>query len=269
MLRVWFLVFIVLWFPSALKRWTHSFRPAKCLIEWPFVAEWETEPLREELAEVLNAPFSYLGKGTQSYVFLSQDGEYVLKLFRFDGCKMQLGHRWMTALKGCFGIEDKDPIVSIDRKIEKNFSSCKLAYSLAKEQTGLVYVHLNPKNSKLPPLKLKDKLGIPHTIDPSKYRFVLQRRAEKFFAKMLKEPEKREELIRSYLTLLDEIAALGLVNLDPTVARNFGVLDGKVVLIDVGNFIYWPELAEKEKGPFKEGLRKWLAKRNCLSGCGL
>jgi hypothetical protein len=39
-------------------------------------------PEKEEVAPILDQPFSYLSSGGQSFVFLSEDGHYVLKLIK-------------------------------------------------------------------------------------------------------------------------------------------------------------------------------------------
>jgi hypothetical protein len=49
---------------------------------------WEGKPLTEEeerlLIALFNQRFHYLDKGNQSYVFKSEDNQYVLKFFHFE-----------------------------------------------------------------------------------------------------------------------------------------------------------------------------------------
>jgi hypothetical protein len=252
------------WFPTAYKRWTHAFRPAKCLVDWPHVPEWEIEPLspekQKEIIELLNEPFSYLGKGAQSYVFLSRDQKYVLKLFRYDRCRMPLGQQLVRQTRKWIGAREKI-FLTPEFKIAKNFTSCKLAYSLAQKQTGVVFVSLNPQKNHLPLITLKDRLGRTHKIDPALYRFALQKKAEPFLPTFYAHIDNVQPLFDSYITLLNELASLGLVNLDPSMGRNFGFLDGRAIQIDFGNFIYCPEHAATAAAPFEHSLRKWLKKR--------
>src|SRR5262249_10626680 len=130
-------------------------------------------PPTPEIASILNQSFSYFAKGQQSFVFLSADGQYVLKLFRFYTSKIPYGRRIETLLK-----QWVDPTVqprnSFAFDVQTNFDSCKTASDLAPDPTGLIYIHLNPRS--LPLLHLKDRLGRTHSIDPAKYRFVLQKK---------------------------------------------------------------------------------------------
>lgn len=237
---------------------------SKCLIEWPYVAEWEIDPLDPtkmgEIKEILSQPFSYLGKGAQSYVFESADHKYVFKLFRYDLCKFPLGQKIVRQVRKWVGAREKI-FLPAQVKIIKNFTSCKLAYSLAQKQTGIVYVHLNPQKYDLPLIHLKDRLYCSHQIDPALYRFALQKKAEPFLKTFLAKKNDLQPLIESYSTLLHELASLGLVNLDRTMGRNFGFLDGRAVQIDFGNFIYCPQNAGNEISHFENQLQAWIEKR--------
>lgn len=256
------------WFPSAFKRWTHPFRPAKCLIQCPYIPEWEISPLsvneKQKIYAVLKEPFSYLSKGAQSYVFLSQDQKYVLKLFRFDTCRMPFGQNILKKFRKWARLKEK-LFLPTEVKIMKNFSSCKLAYSLAQKQTGVVFVHLNPKPDFLPILRVKDRLGRCHRIDPAHYRFALQKKADRF--KEILTVDDARPYIMSYLTLLKEIAELGLVNIDVKLGSNFGFLEGKAIQIDFGNFIYCPAQAMAQRDYFVSRLQTWL-ENHSLKICG-
>lgn len=66
---------------------TDDFRLSNITYEMPYQKEWQSPPLtaleEEKLANILAQEFSYLGKGSQCYVFSSKDGRYVLKFFKF------------------------------------------------------------------------------------------------------------------------------------------------------------------------------------------
>lgn len=251
-----FVLSLPTWVPTAYRRSTHAFRPAKCQIEWPFVAEWETPPLEDpELLSVLQAPFTYLAKGAQSYVFLSENGQYVLKLFRYDTCRMPLGRIFATKICHWTGMKPKHFVPAVE-KIPFTFNSCLLAYKLAQKQTGLAYVHLNPKEG-LPILNLVDRLGRKHQIDPAHYRFALQHKAEILDG-------RSEEVTHSFYQLLNELGEKGLVNTDPKLRRNFGSLNGRVVVIDFGNLIYNPDQAKEQVALFEKKLHKWKEKHALL-----
>src|SRR5579872_141397 len=172
------LIAAALWLPSVYKRTLNPFRTGKFLVDLPFEKKWETE-CADEIRAILEQPFSYFAKGQQSYVFLSKDSKFVLKLFLFDRCKFPIGQKLLHRYR-----KWKNPFVYDELptrlKAQNTFDSCKLAYDLVPEWTSLAYIHLNPGNRNLPPLHLKDKIGISHCIDPSRFRFVLQKRCEPF-----------------------------------------------------------------------------------------
>jgi hypothetical protein len=262
------LISFSLWFPSSYRRWTHGFKPSKCLISWPFTPEWEIQsppPItKEELYACLEKPFSYFSKGAQSFVFLSQDEKYVLKLFRYDCCKLRFGQQWVEKARRYFGLKTKE-FFSTSYKIKKNFNACQLAYTKAQEETGVVFIHLNPKKTDIPMLHLKDRLGRVHNIDPEKYRFILQKKASPFLKNFYLHTSNLQPLIDSYQTLLKKLAAKGLVNLDTTMGKNFGFLGDTAILIDVGNLSERPDQVEENRLHFENQLTTWLHKRIYLT----
>ncbi|MBX7067060.1 MAG: hypothetical protein K1X28_07505 [Parachlamydiales bacterium] len=245
------------WLPSAYRRTIHPFRPAKCFVQWPHVTKWETPPLTDLKAlESLKKPFTYFSKGGQSFVFMSQDGQYVLKIFHYDSCRIPLGSHLVAAFRKWLGLSHRRYIYTPE-KIEKTFEACSLAFRYAQEQTGLVYIHLNPKEG-LPNITLLDCFGRKHIVNTSQVRFALQKRAAPFLPAFLEQP--KEPLFQSFHTLLEEISAQGIVNNDSRLNGNFGILDGKVVAIDFASFIYSPERAKQREIFFEKKLQRWIDK---------
>lgn len=251
-----FLCMTTLWIPVTYKRISHPFRHAKCYVNWPYVQEWETKA-DEAVIGLLQQPFSYLGKGKQSYVFESRDQKVVLKLFRFDLNKAPFGQLAVKKMRHWFGLRQKHDLPAA-YKIVKNFNSCHWVYKLAKEQTGVIFAHLNPKPG-LPMIRLKDRLGKSHTVDPNKYRFVLQKKAIPLLT-ALRNASDTAPIIENFSKLLCEMADLGLANLDPTMGKNFGVLGGRVILMDIGNCAYVPEKAGEQIKYYEGRLQAWVEK---------
>ncbi|MDX8430588.1 MAG: hypothetical protein SNF33_02110 [Candidatus Algichlamydia australiensis] len=202
-------------------------------------SKWEVEnPAGWE--EILKQEFSYLSCGAQCYVFASADGKYVLKFFKHQHMRIP-------------PLLEKIPLPSqLDayrsKKIEKKralqeatFSSMKIAYDNLKEETALIALHLNKTDDLLSPITLKDKIGILHRIDPNQFEFVLQKRGklayeeiEKFMAQ--DEKYKAEKLLRDALLLTQKRIAKGIFDKDPDFKTNFGIVEGKLVQIDIGRF---------------------------------
>jgi len=254
--------------PNAYRRITHGFRPAKCLLNWPEKPEWENAPLhlekQQQIQAILQQPFSYFSKGKQCFVFLSQDGKHVLKLFRFDGSKIPYGQMIAHRIKKWSRESLADPL-PLRTKVPKTLSSCKIAYDRATDLTGLVHVHLNPKKSFFPALWIKDRLGRLHQLDPSAFRFILQKKCDPLFPTLLKAtPEEREGLISSFSHLIDRLENLGFKNIDPKLGSNFGFLEGKAIVIDVGNFAYDPIHAKEDRTIFIPRLNRCLQSKLAL-----
>jgi hypothetical protein len=216
--------------PVSFKRLTCGFKLAKLRLDAPYRSDWEAASSLsyEELRAILEQPYSYLDKGAQCYVFASQDGQYVVKLFRYD--------------QPCF-VKTKTKAPLRD-KIEKLFSASVIAYSEAREETGLVYVHLNLTENRLPLLRAKGPIGQSLSLPLDRYRFAIQKRAEPFrasFETSFADPETCKRRIDSFLALLRSRTEKGIGNTDPTLSRNFGFLGDRAVEIDFGNYYKAPD----------------------------
>ena len=254
--RLLLLCALFLWFPSAWKRWTHAFRLAKCAVEWPYRLDWEAPEPDDAICAILQEPFTYLDKGAQSYVFLSADQKYVLKLFRFDSCRIPLGQRLVRLARKWAHLREKH-FLPLEVKVPKTFDSCSLSYHLAPDLTGVIWVHLNPRPIKVPFIRVIDRLKVSHRIDPAIYRFVIQKKAKPFL-QVLRDAPDPLPYVRSYFSLLSKLSKLGLANLDPNMGKNFGFIDGEAVEIDFGNFAFNHTLAAQDPEQFSKRLIRWL-----------
>ncbi|HSX26948.1 MAG TPA: hypothetical protein VLE89_08095 [Chlamydiales bacterium] len=250
---LFFLLFlgVSLSLPAGFKRLTHGFRLAKLQLDFPYHPEWERSR-NQEVEEILRQPFFFLNKGAQCYAFRSADDKYVLKLFRYDQRSL------------FFRNKKKSPLIA---KITKLFDACKMAYDLAPEETGLLYIHLNP-SSDLPRIRCKDALGRSYRIPLNSYRFALQRKAEPFRKTLLKarnNPLEMQKRIDQFLTLLEHRTAKGIGNSDPNLSRNFGFLETCAIEFDFGNYglspdLQLPQYQIPEMKRYTHRLRRWLKK---------
>jgi len=198
------------------------FRLGKCKIY-----SFENRAIAKEIPDSLNYPFTFLAEGTQAYVFLSQDKKHVLKLFK--------------NVKG----------------VEKIVDACRLAYEI-RDLTGVIFVHAE-REAALPIIHLKDQLGRVHPMDPAHMCFVLQKRADPFFRTIrTASKEEQVQLIASFYALLKEMNRRGIANLDNSLGRNYGFINGRAVAIDFGKFAYAPQLTEEREAHMIRRLNKWL-----------
>jgi hypothetical protein len=235
--------------PWIFKDINEGFRMGKLLVDLPHNQEWESSPslgktfLPSEVLET--SEFTYLGRGSQSFVFASQEGRYILKLFRSPP-KI---HPWREVLRTLLLHRKLAPQ---QEKIDVLLSGAKLAFEKAKDLTGLVYVHLNSTQGTVPVVALKDKLGRVHHVDLGRCRFAIQYRAEPFrevFLDALKQKDQKKirELVSSFAKLIEERASRGIQNEDPKVSTNFGYLNGQVIEWDFGSYRLTPHLLLEEE----------------------
>jgi hypothetical protein len=194
--------------------------------------EWETAPLSPEeksrIKEILSQPYSYLDKGVQSFVFASEDGQYVIKFFRHDHLDAPF---WLTP----------NQRIKKQAQLCKEFLSYKLAFQNLREQTGLVLVHLNKTDDLHQTLDLVDKLGIHHPLPLDNYEFLIQKRASLLYTalnQMIEENKMSDakETLTNLVKLLAHLATVGIADKDPDLITNFGVIGTEPIQIDVGRF---------------------------------
>jgi hypothetical protein len=94
-----------------------------------------------QVCRILCQDFNYLGSGEECIAFLSSDGKYVLKFFRTRNLTPKTWLKFIP-LPGLEQYKFK----KIDKRMIRHrelFTSYKLAYEDLKEETGLIYIHLN------------------------------------------------------------------------------------------------------------------------------
>ncbi len=206
--------------------------------EWEVSSSSDLE--KEGIRGILGQEYRYLAKGAQSYVFVSADGKYVLKFFRHSHLR--------------------DP-----EKLNKDFTSYKIAFEQMKEETGLVFLHLNKTNDLKQKVTIYDKLGIIHELDLDTMEFMLQKKATLIFTALTGwmengEVDRAKLGITSLFKLLQLRCAKGIFDKDPDLKTNFGFYQDKAVQIDVGRFkIYKTGEAQKnEIVRITDGLHHWI-----------
>lgn len=194
------------------------------------------------LQGIFDQKFYYLGSGGQCWVFASEDGQYVLKFFKF--------HR-----------RKKD-------KLQRDFKSYQIAYETLKQETGLVYLHLDKTESLGLTAKVIDKIAIEHPIDLDAHAFIVQKKAVLVFdyIRSLMDQGKQDEAkgaLFKLCQLLEERCKKGIGDEDPRLHRNIGFVDGMPIFIDTGRFKNDPSrmdpaIYQKDLKKITHRLRQWL-----------
>lgn len=209
--------------------------------------EWEItidEHDWTETKKALDQPYTYLGSGSQSYVFLSEDKKYILKFFKHKRWTLNplieflpLPHS-LNAKRNQWKQKKKETV-------ESTFRSCLTAYQEFKEETGVFFIHLN-KTTFDQSVTLKDFLGFKHQINLGSVAFVLQKKAiptDTYLLSLKKEGkiEEAQKALASLLAFTVKRAHKGYCDKDPHLIRNFGFIGGKAVEIDIGGFYHDPK----------------------------
>jgi hypothetical protein len=207
---------------------TDGFTLAKIRSRLPFDPRWEMARNNEEARAILTQKFRYLAKGAQCYVFASEDNRYVIKFFR-----QKLYH--------ASSLQREKKRLQKKLALEKDFQSYCLAYKELKEETGLLFLHLNKSRTFSSPLILIDKIGVEHAINPNDYEFFIQKKA-------LLIPEQIEIAMKqggahaakaalvSLFSMIQGRIDKEIADADANLKKNFGFCDGQAIQIDIGRF---------------------------------
>ena len=203
-----------------------------------------THEVRAELEPIFNQKFYYLGSGGQCWAFVSEDEHYVLKFFKF--------HR------------RKHP------KLQQDFKSYQLAYDSLKNETGLVYLHLDKTESLGLIARVVDKIAIEHPIDLDTHAFLVQKKGVLVFdyIRSLMEQNKEEEArdaLRQLSLLIKKRCQKGIGDEDPRLHRNIGFVGSTPIFIDTGRFKEDPSrkdpaIYQKDLTKITYRLKEWLLK---------
>lgn len=199
--------------------------------------EGGVEPISSQV--LLNQPFRYLAKGRQCFAFVSEDGKTVIKFLNYDRFSFTKRRR--------------------DR-FQTTLSSLQLAWEFLREETGLLYLHLQ-RGGALPSIELIDRGHRRHRIDLNQVVFVLQKRA----TPIQEEFERRgiEPSIDALLSIVRKRCEQGITDDDYDLWINFGFVEDRLILFDPGRLslsdaLKTPEGIAKEIRIATKRLRKWL-----------
>ncbi len=209
--------------------------------EISYHSEWETPTLTsegmQEVKQALGQAYRYLGSGGQCVNFVSADDKYVIKFFKQKKFAVPDGVFWFKQKKQ----------KRRDERRDKVFSAFQLCFQLVPEETGLLYLHLNPTDHLKTILTLSDDQGKSYVINLDELQFVLQRKVELASHVLAHRdlPEAKhalDQLLNMYVKFYQK----GIRNRDPNFRSNCGFLGTKALLIDVGRVVYSEEIKQPE-----------------------
>lgn len=144
-----FLISLILFFVLPhflLRKLTGRFSLCGISSQLEFNPAWETpRPSEEELSDLkrlFQQKFTYLDCGRQCFAFRSEDGKYVLKFFKLSLRRLPDGLMYLPLPNKLDQLREKT-VAFKKSKLKRDFDSYVLAYNELREETGLIFVHLN------------------------------------------------------------------------------------------------------------------------------
>lgn len=195
---------------------------------WPKVDTKELSAEQfQELKAVLDQPFHFLGSGNQTFAFVSNDGKYVLKFFKFQ-------HLKENGFQSLFKNAE-----SRIKRIHQVFSGHSLGYLKDQENSGILYAHLDSSSPLLLIATIYDKKKSKHSISLDDVVFVVQKKGEstnEVLSRLLDQGNLAEAKnhVRSLLRMYVDEYSKGLFDRDHNVMHNTGFCEGLPMHIDVG-----------------------------------
>jgi hypothetical protein len=229
-----------------------GFSPARIISDFAYNPEWAIEEPQDlaSLRSILEQKFKFLAVGSQSYAFASEDGKYVIKFFIMKHLIPRLSDLWHP-----------EKIEYRKKNLLSIFKAHKLAFDELKEDTGLVYIHLNKSQYLQTRLKAVDRLGRIHLIDLDQTEFVVQEKAELIFThlkKLLDQGDKArvQKCIQATLALVQRRMDREISDHDKAVKHNYGFIGDRAIHLDIGRIekISKP----KEYNRITQRINKWL-----------
>jgi hypothetical protein len=192
--------------------------------------------LDPEVEKLLKQPFDFLDLGCQTYVFVSRDGNYVLKLIRLERFQSPFWMDWVPlskTLKRKFSFGRK-------KNLENAIKSYEMASSLLTKETQLLCVHLEPTIG-LPSVRINNRFFQTIAVDLNRVGFLIQKRAcplKEYLLKKRKDLLSSRRAVASFIALTSSMLEKKIFNRDYNCIKNAGILGEELLFMDVGSFAF-------------------------------
>jgi hypothetical protein len=247
-----------------------SFSVEEIQFNFPDQGDWEISLSNEkhnQINQILQQNFYYLGKGARLICFLSEDGQYVLKFFKYRYHQPHWAVRFLPAV---FPFESYRQKKMKKVSLHTVLTGYKIAYDHDPEGTGLLYIHLNLTNDKHSLVTVIDKQGNKHLISLDRTRFILQRKVKEL-TDLLHEclSQQNEELALKRINQIFDLYHFhyqqGLYDVGIGILRNNGFIGEQPIHFDVGKMTLDfqtldPNFQRKKLVFFSKKVEQWLDK---------
>ena len=251
-----FFLFLIIFIITDIKNDFFNIKKISYDIEYNSSWDVENNVNLEDVNDYLSNTFCYLGKGRQCFVFEDKKNDLIIKFFN------QSKFIIIDFLKLFFidKIYNFFNYGRIDYKLQKglrSINSYALAFNYLKDETGIIYLHLNKTNnlfSKRLKILTKDKNA--NYIDLDNTCFVIQKKAKPLFLTIdclfKKDINEAKKAIDGIVNIIQKRCDLCIYDSDFQMDSNFGFVNDKPIIFDCGRFIKNPHLIlEKPKNIVK------------------
>lgn len=197
-----------------------------------------------DVSKLLDQKFTYLGKGHQAFAFASEDGKYVIKLFKphyphIETSKTSLNFTYIPFAKWIYRTWEQK---KYQERIKEDLTSYVNALHSFKEESCLEYIHLAKTSHLHTKIKLFDKIKVLRELDADSTCFLIQRKVdplEQTLQKLLDENriDDAKIVIQKLTRLLSHRFSLGFYKPTHKFHANFGCVGLEPVQLDVGRLL--------------------------------
>jgi len=181
------------------------------------------------LKELIKRPYTYLDRGRQSFVFISEDKKNILKFFDARCLKET----------SFFSFPSKNDIARCQRKLKSLLDGYKIASIYDFKNSALIFWQLQPNPDIAEVVVVKDRFGLSHTIPLAQVTFVIQKVATPTrvdISNLLDKGnvEKAKEHLGMIVDMYLQEYSKGLYDTDHNFMYNTGFIEDQPVRIDLG-----------------------------------
>ena len=223
-------------------------------------AEWDAKisPDHDKFFYVVSQQaLEWVGRGANSFIFSTGDDRYVVKFLPAGAPPASEARGLFKKLFGKKTLSRKALA-----KLEDSCLSSRLCFDELRDETGLVYVHLNRTRAQIHGLKLIDSYGQSQRACGDDTCFVVQQKAKPLIPTLtaLMEAEDlqaAEQRIDQVFDLLIALARKGYVDGDEGLIpnNNIGFVNGRAIYLDTFHFFRAKSLDVLERMRYECQLR--------------
>lgn len=242
---------------------TDGFRTTKIIFpEDIYIKTKISDQESEKIKNILSQKFYYFKRGRQSFVFESEDKKYVIKFINKSNIFYPAFLEYFSFIKIL-----KKSLKRKDKRYFLTFDSMKLSFDNLKEEAALLHFLIKEKKLSNKKICLISKYKNPFFVDADKTIFLIQKKIDPiyFVLKKMHGQNKLEKGLDSFLDLVFTRCKKQILDDDLNVGTNYGFLNEKAKIVDVGKLFFSENLMDKN-GIKKEMLkstkflRRWINK---------